>query len=421
MASEIELDEEYNLSERSVGDDYDPNISVEDTVLETTSDDAYNLNISVAVVETESDEVDSEFIEALAEIRGQKSFPCPKCKKVCKSKGGLTKHTNSKHRLEAAGGSNDDRSSTTEQETRLSEDNLASAVEAIKTKLIKDDLYGPDINAALEKVSSSEALFKVVLPIYEKFCRKKNQDKLLEEFYGLLPITPSTFLHCMDANVANLIMIEIPDRLVGFFKIAQSREEAKNNPTQTTSSATDFELDPSEQGPLSYITGYIVSKIHQKSRNKKEASNEELQALVRSLKSADGANNFISARSRGGLVTPCNDLLAIVKEAEICFRKHAGTGTNLTLRNIPTDMICVSALNSPLVKSLWENIVLDSGVKESCSTQKLLLENIIKLYLRVRSFSYARDYISKYKMKEKQTKSKALRKDLKRRKDSKDL
>lgn len=205
------------------------------------------------------------------------------------------------------------------------------------------------------------------------------------------------------------------------FKIAQSREEAKNNPTQTTSSATDFELDPSEQGPLSYITGYIVSKIHQKSRNKKEASNEELQALVRSLKSADGANNFISARSRGGLVTPCNDLLAIVKEAEICFRKHVGTGTNLTLRNIPTDMICVSALNSPLVKSLWENIVLDSGVEESCSTQKLLLENIIKLYLRVRSFSYARDYISKYKMKEKQTKSKALRKDLKRRKDSKDL
>lgn len=96
---------------------------------------------------------------------------------------------------------------------------MASAVEAIKTKLIKDDLYGPDINAALEKVSSSKALFKVVLPIYEKFCRKKNQDKLLEEFYGLLPITPSTFLHCTDANVANLIMIEIPDRLVGFLKL----------------------------------------------------------------------------------------------------------------------------------------------------------------------------------------------------------
>jgi hypothetical protein len=91
------------------------------------------------------------------------------------------------------------------------------------------------------------------------------------------------------------------------------------------------------------------------------------------------------------------------------------------LRNIPTDLISVSTLNSPLVKSLWDNIVLDSGVEQSCSTQKLLLENIVKLYLRVRSFSYARDYISKYKIKVKQTKSKALRKDLKRSRELDDL
>jgi hypothetical protein len=48
----------------------------------------------------------------------------------------------------------------------------------------------------------------------------------------------------------------------------------------------------------------------------------------------------------------------------------------------------------------------------------LCLENILKLYLRVRSFSYAKDYISKYKIKEKQTKSKSLRKNLKRSKDN---
>ena len=58
-----------------------------------------------------------------------------------------------------------------------------------------------------------------------------------------------------------------------------------------------------------------------------------------------------------------------------------------------------------------------SGAEKSCSTEKLLLENIVKLYLRVRSFSYAKDYISKYKIKGKQTKSKAIRKDLKRRKE----
>ena len=41
------------------------------------------------------------------------------------------------------------------------------------------------------------------------------------------------------------------------------------------------------------------------------------------------------------------------------------------------------------------NIVLEAGLDESSSTQKLCLENIVKLYLRVRSFSHARQYIIK--------------------------
>ena len=88
------------------------------------------------------------------------------------------------------------------------------------------------------------------------------------------------------------------------------------------------------------------------------------------------------------------------------------------MRNIPTDTICESTLSSPMVKSLWDNIVLEAGINESSSTHKLSLENIVKLYLRVRSFSYARDYISKYKIREKQTKSKSLRRNLKRSKDT---
>ncbi len=108
--------------------------------------------------------------------------------------------------------------------------------------------------------------------------------------------------------------------------------------------------------------------------------------------------------------------MGIVEEAEIFFRKTVGED-ELVLRNIPTERICDSTLSSPVVKSLWENIVLESGTDETSPTQKLCLENIVNVYLRVRSFSYARDYISKYKIKGKQTKSKSLRKDLKRSKN----
>ena len=131
----------------------------------------------------------------------------------------------------------------------------------------------------------------------------------------------------------------------------------------------------------------------------------------------DRNGNFILARSRGGLVSPSHHLMGIVEETEICFRKNVGN-CELVLRNIPTEMICESALSSPVVKSLWGNIVLESGIEESSSTQKLCLENIVKLYVRVRSFSYAKDYISKYKIREKQSKSKSLRKELKRHKNN---
>lgn len=54
------------------------------------------------------------------------------------------------------------------------------------------------------------------------------------------------------------------------------------------------------------------------------------------------------------------------------------------------------------------------GITQPCFTQKLCLENVITLDLRVRSFSYAKDFISKYKKAQKKMKSQAQRKDLKR-------
>ena len=43
----------------------------------------------------------------------------------------------------------------------------------------------------------------------------------------------------------------------------------------------------------------------------------------------------------------------------------------------------------------------------------ITLENFVKLYVRVRSFSYAKDIVNKYKLKEKASKTKALRTELK--------
>ena len=65
--------------------------------LEDAEYDFDNLDVTIAVTEAEGEDIEEEFNDALSEIHGEKSFSCAKCGKVCKSKGGLTRHTNAKH------------------------------------------------------------------------------------------------------------------------------------------------------------------------------------------------------------------------------------------------------------------------------------------------------------------------------------
>ena len=47
--------------------------------------DTYQLNLSVVVTETDSEEIECEFSDTLTEIHGDKSFPCTLCDKLSKS------------------------------------------------------------------------------------------------------------------------------------------------------------------------------------------------------------------------------------------------------------------------------------------------------------------------------------------------
>ena len=378
--------------------DIDPSLSAGSEQGESSFDEKtveYNMNITIDIVETDYQEVENEFVDSIVEIEGSKAFPCSKCGKICKSKGGLTKHTNSKH------GDISPQLNT----TPLCLDTLKSIVDTIKRSIVAEKLYGDEIDSIVNKISATELLLKEVLPLYTKFCRIKNQDKLLESFYGLM-LNLSTLLNCKDSRVANLVMIHVPDHLVGFANLGQVGEE--------TLESVDYEIQPSEHGPLSYIVGYVVSKLNKACKGKSGEEKPELQALLQSLMITEdeASNEFISVRSRGGLITPCEDIVRILHEAEICFRKEVNK-TDI-IRNIPVDTICFSTIRLPIVKSLWENIVLTSGVNPSCDMSKLCLENIVKMFLKVRSFSYTKDYVTQYKIKGKQGKKKALRKDLKR-------
>ena len=75
---------------------------------------------------------------------------------MCKSKGGLTRHTKSKHSGQAA-----------ETHAELCQATVASFVESIKVKIREDNLYGSDIDGGLDSVSSTVSLYDALLPLYE--------------------------------------------------------------------------------------------------------------------------------------------------------------------------------------------------------------------------------------------------------------
>ena len=217
--------------------------------------------------------------------------------------------------------------------------------------------------------------------------KEKNQDKLLEDFYGLIPRS-CELLNCTD-RVTNLIMIHLPDDLVGFYNVSQTEDTSTSTPV----AAQAMQINPSERGPLSYIGGYVVLKLFKNNKGKSSPENKELRELLHNMKGSNESNSFISARTRGGLVTPCDDLVAILEEAEVIFRNEIGK-SKLVIRNIPTDKLSFLTLESPKVKSLWDNIVVASGIPSTSRTRKLCLENVIKLYLKVRSFSYTKNYVA---------------------------
>ena len=66
------------------------------------------------------------------------------------------------------------------------------------------------------------------------------------------------------------------------------------------------------------------------------------------------ANQYISSLSRGGLWSPHSCVVSIAEVSELVFKKHTNENRVTCL---PVDKIVSEVLTSPLVKSLWCNII----------------------------------------------------------------
>ena len=125
---------------------------------------------------------------------------------------------------------------------------------------------------------------------------------------------------------------------------------------------------------------------------------------------------MIEAQNRGGLCSVNEDFQVIFIETEKVFRKET-TGSNV--RKVDTHFIVNVVSKNDTVVGHYQNIIQGfEDVPEEILTE--LLKCLVELYIRVRSFSFAKDIIQKYKVKEKAKKAKgSLRNNMKRNSDKK--
>ena len=81
----------------------------------------------------------------------------------------------------------------------------------------------------MTNVSSNDTLVDALFPHYERFCRKRNQDDILSDFYEPIP-KATELLICDNQQICSLVMIYIPDYLVAFDKtgVQQARQGASS-------------------------------------------------------------------------------------------------------------------------------------------------------------------------------------------------
>lgn len=347
--------------------------------------------------EEDPDGLDKCVTESLDECEGIKSYPCGLCTKICKSKVGLTLHSRAKHPSETV---------VEKPVSPIDSKSVEKMVLGATESLAKCDIYGSHVKNIFTTITfqPTHLLVESMMDLYAKFCKKCDRDKLLINFYKLIPQSVNMFSvsNPVSEEILNLIMMNLPDLLVSFYKRGEQNED---------SLPIEKPLEQSEYGPLSYVAGYIIGKLYRKSKFHRSQTDiqVQIQYLLLSLKSA-GENEYINSLSRGGLWVPCGNLLIIAVECEKIFRKY----TKGVVKEIPLTKVSADVLEDSKVKSAWEAILSDAS-QEKDQTTKACLQNIVMLYIRIRSFSYTKDVVTQYKLKEKlELRKKALRKELKK-------
>lgn len=150
--------------------------------------------------------------DAVDEIEICQQHPCPNCEKICKSKGGLTRHIRAKHALKM------------NESTMKDVENMFAKA----TAKITEDVYG-ETACICKDLKPSPLCVEYMNELCRQFMKKSDQDCLVHRLYKLLADEQEklvvislrndhTWSHLQIVTTINLLFIHIPELLVAMCK-----------------------------------------------------------------------------------------------------------------------------------------------------------------------------------------------------------
>ena len=242
--------------------------------------------------------------------------------------------------------------------------------------------------------------------IFKCLVKKTDAEKFYSMFYSTVTIKSTSYFAGLSKNAATLLSTKLADHMLSYSK----KQECTN------SSASSAKLTEKEMAGLQYIGGYVLNKLHHKDAQSKSGKLPESQQAMSILKAGreetvDASLKLVSCLSRGGLWGITKAAEKIFLQAEKYFRSSTCNGPIL---KINIEKIRSESSSDLEIIAAYNTLLANSELRIDKHVAKDVLQSILDLYIRVRSFSFAKDIVQRYKIQTKQLKDKALRKEISR-------
>lgn len=349
-------------------------------------------------------ETDIYFVEAVNEIEIESTLSsCGKCGKVFHSTIYFNRH------IKLCG--NDDL-----EDLILSPSKIVSFVDEVKQNCNDDDCLNIDFKHAVTETCNDLSIDSRVLkkfvgylqPLAREYNEKKNSNTFWEVFLGFVREMHALFTSrpSIIQKAVSYIMMKLGEKILAHLKSGGNSTDTSTSTTFTTGEKTERDDDI-----LEYLGGYVMQHLYRKIKRSKQYNSDKNIKVCNILEAGRSETiaeqRLISCKSRGGLwgvTKPCFNIFKIIEDV---FTSR----TNVeNFKKFNLDILLEEMLANENVVSNFEIMLEDAVVEvKDHDIAYHVLQLMVKLYIRVRAFSYAKKITELHTMKQK-----SLRKEMKR-------